>query len=130
MLMLFPLIIPLFHVPDRRDLLLWIGLLLALAMLGVRLVLEGDLSGPPSQALMAIVCISAVLGLSLSYARLGWLIRPFSWRHLLDLRLAPSLRWHLLLVAVTAAVPLGGLAIPYWIYVRHRVLPRYAHLVR
>ncbi|HYX22943.1 MAG TPA: hypothetical protein VFC23_02235 [Thermoanaerobaculia bacterium] len=128
--LLFLLIIPLFHVPDRRDLLLWIGLLLALAMLGLFVILEGDLSGLSSKALAAIAAASAVLGLSLSCARLAWLIRPFSWRHLLDLRLAPGLRGHLLLVVATAAVPLGGLAIPYWIYVRHRVLPRHAHLVR
>jgi hypothetical protein len=130
MLLSFLLIIPLFHVPDRRDLLLWMGVLLAFVVLGVALVLKGDLSGLPLKALVAIAVASAVLGLSLSCTRLAWLIRPFSWRHLLDLRLAPSLRRHLLLVVVTAAAPLGGLAIPYWIYVRHRVLPRHAHLVR
>jgi hypothetical protein len=130
LLMLFPFLLPLFHVPDRRDLFLWSGLLLALAMLGVMLVLEGYLSGPLSKALAAITAASAVVGLGLSWSRLAWLIRPFTWHCLLDLRLAPSLRRHLLLVIVTAAVPLGGLAIPYWIYVRHRVLPRHDHLVR
>ena len=59
----------------------------------------------------------------------GWLLHPFRLRHLFDRRLPGSLRGALAAVALTSAIPLGGLAIPFWIYAHYRLWPRYEPLL-
>lgn len=61
------------------------------------------------------------LGLFLALGR--WLLRPFTFRHLADRCLPRRDRAILAGVALTAALPLGGLAIPFWIYAHHRLWP-------
>ena len=59
------------------------------------------------------------LGLFLVLGR--WLVRPFTFRDLS--RLPRRHRAILAGVALTAALPLGGLFIPFWIYAHHRLWP-------
>ena len=61
------------------------------------------------------------LGLFLVVGR--WLLRPFTLRHLADRRLPQKHRAVLAGVALTAALPLGGILIPFWIYAHHRLWP-------
>jgi hypothetical protein len=58
----------------------------------------------------------------------GWLLRPFTWRDAFDTRLAVHQRLVLGAVALTAALPLGGLAIPFWIHVRKSLWPGFEAL--
>ncbi len=50
-----------------------------------------------------------------------WLLRPYRWRDLFDPRFPSQLR---ALLASLAVMPLGGLAVPLWIFLRHRWWPR------
>ncbi len=51
------------------------------------------------------------------------LLRPFGLRDLLDSEWPPSLRHSLRFLTVTALLPLGGLAVPAWIWIRYRHWP-------
>lgn len=59
----------------------------------------------------------------------GWLLHPFSFRHAFNRKFPPRLRGAIAFVSLTAALPLGGLAAPFWIYARHRIWPRYEPLL-
>jgi hypothetical protein len=59
---------------------------------------------------------NAVLGLLF----VSWLLRPFGLREALRV-LRP--RWKIGLLLLTFFAPLGGLAVPFWIYARHRWWP-------
>jgi hypothetical protein len=108
------------------DAALWGVLYLALAALGVVIGLQGE--GWRS-SLLSFLRVSAVLSplwsLGLFLAFSGWLLRPFTWRHVLDRRIPCRFRVVLAFVTLTAALPLGGLAIPFWIYARQRLWPQY-----
>jgi len=51
------------------------------------------------------------------------LLRPFGLRDLLDPEWSPYLRRSLRFLTVTALLPLGGLAVPAWIWTRYRYWP-------
>jgi hypothetical protein len=76
-----------------------------------------------------LAILTPLLALILWGALGGWLLRPFSWWSVLDRNLPLRLRAVLAILVVTATLPLGGLAIPFWIYARHRVWPRYEPLL-
>jgi len=91
------------------------------------IVLSGFLIYQPATPLARSLEIALVLtpvwslGLFLALGR--WLLRPFTLRHLADPRLPFRSRAILAGVALTAALPLGGIAIPFWIYAHHRLWP-------
>ena len=74
--------------------------------------------------------LSPLWSLALFFGLGGWLLHPFRLRHLFDRRLPGSARAVLATVALTAALPFGGLAIPFWIYAQNRLWPRYEPLLR
>ncbi len=91
-------------------------------LLGALLRIEG--AGPSLIRKMEVVILLAPvwsLGLFLALGR--WLLRPFTLRHLVDPRLSRSDRATLAGVALTTALPLGGLFIPFWINAHHRLWP-------
>jgi hypothetical protein len=51
------------------------------------------------------------------------LLRPFGLRDILAPEWSPSLRRSLRFLTVTALLPLGGLAVPAWIWIRYRYWP-------
>lgn len=116
--------------PNGSDMTLWAILFLSFSAWGALIALDGE-AGQPSLVVLGILTILTPLwSLGLFCGFGGWLLRPFSWRHVFDRRLPRRLRTILGFVVLTAAVPLGGLAIPFWIYVRHRVLSRYEPLLQ
>jgi hypothetical protein len=73
--------------------------------------------------------LTPLWSLALFFGLGGWLLHPFRLKHLFDRRLPGSTRSVLAAVALTAALPLGGLAIPFWIYAQNRLWPRYELLL-
>lgn len=53
------------------------------------------------------------------------LLHPFYTRHLISYHLPLRFRAVLWIMVATALLPLGGLAVPFWIWARHRLWPRY-----
>lgn len=111
------------------DMTLWGALALALTALGAFVCLEGDDLRPAlDTSLLLMAACSPLWSVGLFLIKGGWLLRPFRWSQVFDRRLDPSRRWTLALVALTAALPLGGLAIPFWIYAEHRIGPAFERL--
>ena len=112
--------------PKGSDMGLWGSLYLALSDLGGLIGLEGE---NWRASLLSFFRTSAALSplwsLGLFLALGGWLLRPFSWRHVFDRRLPRRFRGVLGFTMASAALPLGGLAIPFWIYARHKIWPFY-----
>gem|GEM_PF-4922059 len=104
----------------ESDLVLWVVSLFGMALFYL-LVLR-PASAPWLRCLMALLPLSAV---AYGLARGDRLLYPFSWKDLRDHRLPRNVRRMLTAVAVTAVLPLGTLAIPFWIYARQRLWPRY-----
>jgi hypothetical protein len=115
---------------SKPDMTLWGLLYLALLALGGLIGLEGE--GWRSN-LLSFFLLSAALSplwsLGLAFALGGWLVRPFSLRHVFDRRLPRRFRMALGFTIVSAALPFGSLAVPFWIYARHRLWPRYEPLL-
>lgn len=66
------------------------------------------------------LCPLAFLGSPLSGFLFGrWLLHPFRFRDLFDHRLSGHVRLTLVSFAGPAVLPLGGLAVPVWIHLRH-----------
>ncbi len=121
-----------FFLPGTRlgDLLLWLSLFVSLSAVGVLIGIEGPGSQQSLKVLGWLTALSPLWGLGLFLALGGWLLRPFSWRHVFDQRLPVRFRIALASVILTAALPPGGLAIPFWIYARHKLWRRYEPLLK
>lgn len=95
----------------------WFVLWFAVTLLGAAL-------GPNQvRALEPLFLLAPIWGLGLFLALGPWLLRPFTLRSVTDRRLPTKTRAILITMAITAALPLGGLAIPFWIYAHHRLWP-------
>jgi hypothetical protein len=53
----------------------------------------------------------------------GEVIQPFGWRHVVSSRLPWRLRLVLASMALSATLPLGGLAVPLWMLARQKLWP-------
>ncbi len=87
------------------------------------LLLEGLLPFPialfPAQAtnfISALTLATLLGGVAICWRFLPWILHPFNLRHLFDRRLMPGNRISLVFSALIAALPLGGLALPIWIW--------------
>jgi hypothetical protein len=115
---------------NRRNLSVWAALFFTLSALGVVVTALGKTRIETSLATYEFMtALTPLWSLGLFLALGGWLLRPFSWRHVFDRRLPRRLRAAIAFIVLTAALPLGGLAIPFWIYARHRLWPRYVPLL-
>ena len=125
------LLLPTGASPRGPDMALWGLLYLALAALGGLIALQGEAW---RASLLSFLRVSAVLSplwsICLFLAFGGWLLSPFSWRHVFDRRLPRRSRTVLGFMAVSSVIPLGGLVVPFWIYVRHRLWPGYESFLR
>lgn len=107
------------NAPTPGDTLLWIGLLFAVCLLGIGLLVEPpDGAGLPAR-LRTAALLAPVWNLGLALLFLKDFLRPFRLREALQLR--P--RWRMAVLLLTLAAPLGGLAIPFWIWARQRWWP-------
>jgi hypothetical protein len=77
----------------------------------------------------AAMILAPVWNLALFLGPGGALLHPFRPRHVCDRRLPIRLRATLAATCVTAALPLGAIAIPFWIYAGHWVWRRYEPLL-
>jgi hypothetical protein len=100
----------------------WIGFTLSIVAVGTLLFLSRNLVIGWRPWLTALVILS---DLSLGIFLGPWLLRPFAWRHVLDPALPLRVRLALAFLAGTALLPLGGLVIPVWIFLRHRCWPKW-----
>jgi hypothetical protein len=112
--------------PLDAGIILWPGIILTMALVGIALAFDD----PPAHALAKIVLGIAFLS-PLWHAVLtarfeGSLVHPFDVRRFRSY--PPPIRRSLAVLAATLALPLGGLAVPYWIYVRRRHWPAYERL--
>lgn len=115
--------------PAVRELMLWGFLFLSLSALGALVALHPEAALQSSIVFRTITALTPLWSLGLFLVLGDWLLRPFSWRHIIDSRLPLSLRAALVSVTVATLLPLGGVAIPFWIYARHRIWPRYESLL-
>lgn len=99
---------------------------LAIAMAGQTLRQDPSYAQGVMTFLMALTWSSPLWGLVLYRRLLPWLLRPFRPEQGLSRELPVRRRWAVLLLTFSVALPLGGVMIPLWIYVRHRRLPRWA----
>ena len=112
---------------EMRDLGFWIGsfLLAYAALLCLAVFATLRVAWIP---LCLWLILSPFVGAALARRYLPWLLRPFERADFLSPRLPFQLRTVLALLWLTAILPLGGLAIPLWIFARQRILPRAAAL--
>jgi hypothetical protein len=117
--------------PGRQTavILAWAALFFELFVVGAVMYYHPDLAPPFMNLLKAAVALSPVFSLMLFFGLNGWLLHPFSLRHLFEKRLPGRTRTALAAVCLTAVLPLGGIAIPFWIYAHHRLWPRYEPLL-
>jgi hypothetical protein len=101
--------------------LLWSALLFALCFLAMGLLLEAQNGGNISGVFRLVSLLSPLWNLGLVLLFQKDFLRPFDLRAALHLR--P--RWRMAVLLLTLAAPLGGLAIPLWIYARHRWWPEW-----
>ncbi len=100
---------------------LWPSLFLALTGMGAAMLLDEGVNEVFMQLLRVCVWLTPLWAVLLGVTRAGWLLRPYGWRQLLSDQLPRRVRTSLVFLLLTAALPLGGLAIPLWIYVHHRL---------
>lgn len=97
---------------------LWFLFCFEVVLLGELLRIEG-VGSSLAEKMEVVFLLTPVLNLGLFLALGRWLLRPFKLRHLADRRLLRRDRAVLAGVTLTAALPLGGLFIPFWIYAHH-----------
>jgi hypothetical protein len=107
----------------------WSGLFFELIVTGAVMYYQPELAPPFTSFFKAAIDLAPVWSLALFLGLSGWLLHPFKLGHLFDRRLPSRTRAALATVALTAALPLGGLAIPFWIYAHHRLWPKYEKLL-
>ncbi len=129
--LLFAPVSYLLMLPGRQVLvtLAWVVLFFELFVAGTILGGHPELAPPFLHLFKTAILLSPVWSLALFLGLRGWLLNPFELRHLFERRLPGKARAALAAVILTAAVPLGGIAIPFWIYAHHRLWPRYEKLL-
>lgn len=111
---------------DTGALFLWTGILLATALVGTALALDDPLAHALEKVVVVLAFLSPLWHAVLAVRFVGSLLHPFDVR---SPRVYPRpIRRTLGVLAATLALPLGGLAVPYWIYVRRRHWPAYERL--
>jgi hypothetical protein len=101
----------------------WGLLYSALATLGLLLktAASGGLAHRVVLLVIAVPCLHLLAGIVLLPA----LLRPFTPNDIWDSRRSCSLRVILALLTLTAVLPLGGLAAPFWIWARQKLWTRF-----
>lgn len=98
----------------------WILAPMTLGVAGVVLAVEGAMARVVADLLVVCAGLSPLAHAALAFTLGGWLLRPFTVRDLTIRSLPSRRRWTLRLLAVTVVLPLGGLAVPWWIFLRSR----------
>jgi hypothetical protein len=107
----------------------WTLLVFELAVVGVLMEAHPESASPFLHVFKTTLILTPLWSLALFFGLGQWLLHPLRLRHLFDRRLPGRVRAALATVALTAALPLGGLAIPFWIYAQNRLWPQYEPLL-
>ncbi|HEY2291409.1 MAG TPA: hypothetical protein VGM86_11970 [Thermoanaerobaculia bacterium] len=107
----------------------WAVLFFELYTAGAVMRSQPELAPPFLHLFNVAIALTPLWSLALFLGLRGWLLHPFKLGHLVDHRLPGGARAVLAAVILTAAAPLGGIAVPFWIYVHHRLWPRYEKLL-
>jgi hypothetical protein len=103
----------------------WMVLLGVIVCAGALLRIDAASPRPVIGLLCWAMALTPLLHLALALAMADFLVRPACLWQVVSGGLAAGTRTLPALVVLTAALPLGGLAIPFWIYARHRRWPEY-----
>ena len=117
------LLLPTAAPPQGPDMTLWALLFLSISAWGGLIALDGRPGQPSLVVLETLALLTPLWSLGLFLLLGRWLVRPFSWNQVFDLRYPSIFRFSLLFMVLSAALPLGGIAIPIWIHFRHRNSP-------
>jgi hypothetical protein len=107
----------------------WVLLFFETLIMGGVMYYQPELDPPFVALFHGALALTPLWSVALFFGLGGWLLHPSRLRHIFDRRLPGSLRGALAAVALTSAIPLGGLAIPFWIYTHHRLWPRFEPLL-
>ncbi len=113
---------------SNSEMLLWALLFLALLAAGLSMALDETLARELAFVLILAASLVPIWHVAFAAGLGGWILQPFSFRELWQDRWPLPLRRRLRLLAATLALPLGGLAVPYWIYLRQKSWPGYRRL--
>lgn len=91
-----------------------------LGLQGLAITWLGPTALPSSRYSLAIIASGSLISMGIGWHEREWLLHPYEWRDGLG-SAAPRLRRLLLVLAFTAIVPCGGLAVPLWNF--HRTGP-------
>lgn len=105
---------------DPAARLVWILAPITLAVVGVALAAGGTMAQAMSNLLVLSGGLCPLAHATLAWSLGGWLLRPFTVRDLTSRSLPSRRRRALRLLAATLVLPLGGLAVPWWIFLRSR----------
>lgn len=105
---------------DPTARLVWILAPITLAVVGVALAAGGTMAQALSNLLVLSGGLCPLAHATLAWSLGGWLLRPFTVRDLTSRSLPSRRRRALRLLAATLVLPLGGLAVPWWIFLRSR----------
>ncbi len=110
---------------SMRDVLPWALFFLGISGASAAMILNETVRQVLMQLLRCCAWLTPLWAILFAARQAGWLLRPFQLRQLGSNELPRKVQASLAFLVLTAAVPLGGLAIPFWIYAYHRLWPRY-----
>jgi len=110
---------------DRHDGAVWLFFFFALLLASGLMALDEDRTRTYADILIAVAVLSPLWHVALAVTFQGWLLRPYRLRMLLGGRYPRRLTWRPAFLLTTLALPLGGLAVPCWIFMRHRNWPSF-----
>jgi len=65
---------------------------------------------------VALAMLAPVVDVLVGVRCLGWILYPFGWRDIFEKQLGARIRLRLGLMALMALLPLGGIAVPVWVW--------------
>jgi hypothetical protein len=95
--------------------LLWLLVFQALGGMGEEMGKNPELARGVTALIRGIVVLTPLWALLLWYFRISWLLRPFRLRDAFNPQISRRSRWQIRMIAITSMLPMGGLAIPFWI---------------
>jgi len=95
--------------------LLWLLVFQTLGEMGAEMGKKPDLAQGVTALFHGIVVLTPLWALLLWCFRISWLLRPFRLRDALNPEISRRSRWQIRMIAITSLLPMGGLAIPFWI---------------
>lgn len=102
---------------------LWLLVFQVMGQLGTEMGKSPEMARGLTQLAYRVVLLTPVWALLLWGFRGSWVLRPFRLRDLFNPQLSPGCRWRIGLIALSSAMPMGGLAIPLWIRWLRRMEP-------